>query len=239
MSPVLRAGPVSQARFEALRILGRVESDRAFADITLEHALERAALEPRDAALCTEIVYGTLRWQRHLDWRLAAHLHRPLARLDPWVRALLRLTAYQLLFLDRVVNLVEEGVDVGVRIGALRDSSLTAVRVGQMRRVVCASGDYLRRHGAPRTPNDVRGHRCIRHSGLVTRNEWQFRAGRNRTVSIPINSIVTSFCSTAFALIVGLPAAYALSRARFRFSRRIALWILATRMAPPIAFTIW
>ena len=60
------------------------------------------ALEPRDAALCTEIVYGTLRWQRHLDWRLAAHLHRPLARLDPWVRALLRLTAYQVLFLDRV-----------------------------------------------------------------------------------------------------------------------------------------
>lgn len=53
-----------------------------------------------------------------------------------------------------------------------------------------------------------------------------------------INSILTSFCSTAFALIVGLPAAYALSRARFRSSRRIALWILATRMAPPIAFTI-
>ena len=102
MSPVLRAGPVSQARFEALRILGRVEGDRAFADIALEHALERASLEPRDAALCTEIVYGTLRWQRHLDWRLAAHLHRPLARLDPWVRALLRLTAYQVLFLDRV-----------------------------------------------------------------------------------------------------------------------------------------
>ena len=102
MSPVLRAGPVAQARFEALRILVRVEGDRAFADIALEHALDRAALEPRDAALCTEIVYGTLRWQRHLDWRLAAHLHRPLDRLDPWVRALLRLTAYQILFLDRV-----------------------------------------------------------------------------------------------------------------------------------------
>ena len=102
MSPVLRAGPISQARFEALRILVRVEGDRAFADIALEHALDRAALEPRDAALCTEIVYGTLRWQRHLDWRLGAHLHRPLDRLDPWVRALLRLTAYQVLFLDRV-----------------------------------------------------------------------------------------------------------------------------------------
>ena len=102
MSPVLKAGPVSQARYEALRILIRVEQDKAFADIALEHALEAARLDPRDAALCTEIAYGTLRWRRHLDWRLAPHLKRPLAKLDPWVRALLRLTAYQLLFLDRV-----------------------------------------------------------------------------------------------------------------------------------------
>ena len=102
MSPVLKAGPISHARYQALHILMRVEQDRAFADIALEHALERAKLDPRDAALCTEIVYGTLRWRRHLDWRLAPHLNRPLAKLDPWVRALLRLTTYQLLFLDRV-----------------------------------------------------------------------------------------------------------------------------------------
>jgi 16S rRNA (cytosine967-C5)-methyltransferase len=102
MTGALRAGPISQARFEALRILVRVEQDRAFADIALDHALERAALDPRDAGLCTEIVYGTLRWQRHLDWRLSPYLHRPLARLDPWVRTLLRLTAYQIFFLDRV-----------------------------------------------------------------------------------------------------------------------------------------
>ena len=102
MSPVLRAGPVSQARYEALRILVRVEEDRAFADIVLEHALEHARLEARDAALCTELVYGTLRWRRHLDWRLGPHLNRPLDKLDPWVRSLLRLTAYQLFFLDRV-----------------------------------------------------------------------------------------------------------------------------------------
>ena len=97
MTPVLRAGAVSQARYEALGILVRVEEDKAFADLALEHALD-----PRDAALCTEIVYGTLRWRRHLDWRLAAHLNRPLAKLDPWVRTLLRLTAYQIFFLDRV-----------------------------------------------------------------------------------------------------------------------------------------
>jgi 16S rRNA (cytosine967-C5)-methyltransferase len=95
-------GPVSQARYEALRILVRVEEDRAFADIVLEHALEHARLEARDAGLCTELVYGTLRWRRHLDWRLGPHLNRPLDKLDPWVRSLLRLTAYQLFFLDRV-----------------------------------------------------------------------------------------------------------------------------------------
>ena len=102
MSPVLRAGPVSPARYEALRTLVRVEQDRAFADIALEHALEEAKLDPRDAGLSTEIVYGTLRWRRHLDWRLAPHSRRPLAKLDPWVRNLLRLTAYQIFFLDRV-----------------------------------------------------------------------------------------------------------------------------------------
>ncbi|HTG10862.1 MAG TPA: formyltransferase family protein, partial [Candidatus Eisenbacteria bacterium] len=59
MSPILKAGPVSQARYEALHILVRVERDRAFADILLEHALEHARLEARDAALCTELVYGT------------------------------------------------------------------------------------------------------------------------------------------------------------------------------------
>jgi 16S rRNA (cytosine967-C5)-methyltransferase len=114
VSPVLRAGPVSQARYEALHILVRVERDRAFADIALEHALERAHLDPRDAALCTEIVFGTLRWRRHLDWRLTPHLNRPLAKLDPWVRALLRLTAYQLIFLDRVPRwaAVDEAVSV-------------------------------------------------------------------------------------------------------------------------------
>ena len=114
MTSPLRAGPVSQARYEALGVLVRVERDRAFADRALESALEQTALDPRDAGLCTEIVYGTLRWRRFLDWRLAPHLRRPLAKLDPWVRALLRLTAYQLLLLDRVPDwaAVDEAVSI-------------------------------------------------------------------------------------------------------------------------------
>ncbi len=58
----------------------------------------------------------------------------------------------EILFVDRVVNMVEEGIDVAVRIGHLKDSSLVAIQVGQVRRVVCASPQYLRRHGIPRTP---------------------------------------------------------------------------------------
>jgi DNA-binding transcriptional LysR family regulator len=95
----------------------------------------------------------------------------------------------EMLFVDRVVNMVEEGIDVAVRIGHLRDSSLVAIHVGQVRRVVCASPQYLRRHGIPRTPDDVRAHRCLRHMGLSPRNEWNFRVGR-RATTIPISCAI-------------------------------------------------
>jgi DNA-binding transcriptional LysR family regulator len=95
-----------------------------------------------------------------------------------------------MLFVDRVVNLIEEGVDVGVRIAHLKDSSMVAIPVGRTRRVVCASEKYFRRHGIPKTPDDVRRHICIRHVGLAPRNEWQFRVG-TRHVSVPITSVIT------------------------------------------------
>jgi len=96
----------------------------------------------------------------------------------------------ELLFVDRVVNLIEEGVDVGVRIAQLEDSSMLAIPVGRTRRVVCASEAYLRRHGVPETPNDVRKHVCIRHIGLAPRNEWRFRVA-SRNVVVPISSAIT------------------------------------------------
>ena len=66
-----------------------------------------------------------------------------------------------------------------------------AIRVGEVRRVICASDQYLRQHGAPHAPNEVGKHRCIRHTGLAARSEWHFRVGKNRSVSIPINSVIT------------------------------------------------
>lgn len=74
-------------------------------------------------------------------------------------------------FVDRIVNLVEEGIDVALRIDTLTDSSLTAIRVGAVRRVVVASPAYLAANGAPRTPDEVKDHRAF-GSG---RAPWCFR----------------------------------------------------------------
>ena len=80
-------------------MLERVETDASFADSTLDAELTSRRLEPRDAALATELVYGALRWQGYLDWILAPHSRRRLPSLDPRVRVLLRMTAYQIAFL--------------------------------------------------------------------------------------------------------------------------------------------
>ena len=64
--------------------------------------------------------------------------------------------------LDRVVNLLEEGIDVGIRIGHLQDSSLVALPLGEMRRVVVASPVFLREHGRPAHPNDLLAANCVR-----------------------------------------------------------------------------
>ena len=130
----------------------------------------------------------------------------------------------EMLFVDRVVNMVEEGIDVAVRIGHLKDSSLVAIQVGQVRRVICASPQYLRRHGIPRTPADVRTHRCIRHTGLSPRNEWNFRVGRRR-VTVPITSaiICNEIDSTLNACTTGLGLGMFLSyqTAPYRKSNKI------------------
>jgi len=87
--------------------------------------------------------------------------------------------------LDRVMNLVDEAVDVGVRIGHLPDSSLVGVLVGHVRRVVCASPEYLQRHGTPRSPEEMRKHRRINFTALAPVSEWHFRRGR-RQVSVSL-----------------------------------------------------
>lgn len=103
-----------------------------------------------------------------------------------------------LVLVDRLVNLVDEGFDIAIRIGHLADSSLVATRLGTTRRVICASPEYLRRHGRPRQPRDLKRHNCIRFTALNPGREWTFR-GKGRTESVRVPSNLS--CNIADAVI--------------------------------------
>ncbi len=75
---------------------------------------------------------------------------------------------------DRMVNLVEDGVDLAVRIGHLPDSSLVARHVGEMRRIVVASPDYLRQRGEPDTPEAIASHETIQFGATTASPDWRF-----------------------------------------------------------------
>jgi DNA-binding transcriptional LysR family regulator len=108
-------------------------------------------------------------------------------------------------FLDRVVNLVEEGMDVAVRIGHLPDSSLKALRVGQVRRVLCASPEYLARNGLPLDPADLLRHTVIAASGISPRVEWKFGGpDEPSVVRITPRLTVTSNDAAIAAAVAGL-----------------------------------
>lgn len=82
------------------------------------------------------------------------------------------------LFLDRVVNLLEEGLDVGIRIGELPDSTMRAIGVGYVRRVVCASPAYLKAQGTPKSPADLARHTIIAASPVSPSVDWKFAHGK-------------------------------------------------------------
>jgi DNA-binding transcriptional LysR family regulator len=118
----------------------------------------------------------------------------------------------ELLLTDRVVNLVEEGMDVAIRLGPLVDSSLVAHALGAVRRVVCATPAYLKRHGTPRKPADLARHRCVSFTSLTPGEEWRFRdAGRGTTVKVPIAFACNRHDAALEACISGLGPAVFLS----------------------------
>jgi len=78
------------------------------------------------------------------------------------------------LLVDQIVDLIDEGLDVAVRIARLEDSSLTSARVGAVRRVTCASPAYLKKHGVPRTPRDLLEHRTFVFSAERGAPAWAF-----------------------------------------------------------------
>jgi DNA-binding transcriptional LysR family regulator len=90
----------------------------------------------------------------------------------------------RMMLLDRNVRIVEEGIDVAVRIGPLADSALRTVAIGSVEQAIVASPAYLARHGTPAVPADLGGHRCIAGSGPRASGGWAFGAMGEQIVDI-------------------------------------------------------
>ncbi|MEM1079388.1 MAG: LysR family transcriptional regulator [Pseudomonadota bacterium] len=98
----------------------------------------------------------------------------------------------QVLMVDRIVNMIEEGFDVAVRIGPLPSSGLAAVRVGSVRRIVCGAPAYLDRHGIPRSPSELNSHQIVAAAPVSPVSEWRFGPELQQTVRVRPRLTVSS-----------------------------------------------
>jgi len=110
------------------------------------------------------------------------------------------------LFVDRVVNVVEEGIDVAVRIGELPDSGLTAVKVGSVRHVICGAPAYFKKHDVPTTPIELKNHRVAAATSAWASAEWRFA----RDVRVAIRANLQ--CNTNGAAIAAAVSGWGLTR---------------------------
>jgi DNA-binding transcriptional LysR family regulator len=162
------------------RRVSLTESGRAFyeravqllADLDeAEQEASRAAVVPRGTIkLTTSVNFGV----RHVAPAIAAFLVA-----HPGVR-------FDVSLSDRIVDLVEEGFDLAVRIGAPGSDNVVARKLGETRLVPCASPAYLKAHGAPRVPEDLARHNCLTYEYVAPRSVWSFRdaAGAERSVRV-------------------------------------------------------
>ena len=126
---------------------------------------------------------------------------------------------------DRVINLVEEGVDLAVRIGQLPDSSLVARHVGDMRRIMVASPGYLKSRGEPKRPQDIAAHDAIQSGSAPGQAEWRFVEGGNEVRMDYLPRLVTNTADAAIRYaeagggltrVLAYQAAEALKRGRLK-----------------------
>jgi DNA-binding transcriptional LysR family regulator len=162
-----------------------------------------ADLEEAESAVAQE--HGELRGQLRLALPLSfglRHMCRPISefsRRHPRVDFDLDLN-------DRRVDLIEEGIDVAVRIGHLRDSSLIARKLFEARTVVAASPDYLDRHGSPASPDELGEHRCLVYSNLRDPDRWAYidTDGTRRYVPVGVKMRASSGDFLCAAAVAGL-----------------------------------
>lgn len=110
----------------------------------------------------------------------------------------------RLLLTDRVVDVMDEGIDVAVRVGSLAESGMIATRIGSIRIVVCASPGYLARKQRPRILDDIADHDCIAINGSASPNVWRFvENGRERTIPLRSRLVVNTSEAAVLAAISG------------------------------------
>ncbi len=113
---------------------------------------------------------------------------------------------------DRIVNLLEENIDVAIRIGELHDSSMVAVRIGSIRNVVCASPAYLATRGRPEQPDDLSGHDCVTIDGAASPRGWKFTKGdEDKYVPVKSRLDVSSSEAAILAAVAGVGIARVMS----------------------------
>jgi len=168
------------------RVLNLTETGSSF----YEHSARILAdLEEAEAAVQQEHgeLRGTLRVALPLSFGVR-HMCKPIAaftKLHPKVEFDLNLN-------DRRIDLIEEGVDVALRIGQLQDSSHIARRIFDVRTVVCASPHYLKVHGEPQTPDDLRNHRCLVYSNLTDPGRWGYKDKDGNVVKIEVQPVMSA-----------------------------------------------
>src|SRR5688572_2999426 len=162
------------------RRVSLTESGRAFYErsVQLLADLEEAEQEALRAAV---VPRGTI--------RLTASVNFGVRHLAPAIAEFLAAHAevrFDASLSDRLVDLVEEGFDLAIRIGAPGSENLVARKLGETRLVPCASPGYLAAHGAPQSPEDLARHNCFTYEYVTPRNVWRFRdpAGGERLVRV-------------------------------------------------------
>jgi DNA-binding transcriptional LysR family regulator len=132
----------------------------------------------REAARAAAVPRGTI--------RVTAAVTLGVQHLAPLIAAFLSRhpeVAFDVSLSDRIVDLVEEGFDLGVRVGAVGAASLAARRLGETRLMVGASPDYLAAHGTPQVPADLEGHNCFTYEYVSPRDQWRFRDASGRDIA--------------------------------------------------------
>lgn len=182
-----RAVALTDAGHQHLELGRRLLAD--FATMETHAAAERLAPSGL-LAVAAPVVFGRL----HVQPLVSEFLRR-----QPAVRVRLELA-------DRMVSLIEDGFDVGIRIGALRDSTLKAIRAGHVRRAVYASPAYLAAHAPPEVPADLARHTCIAFTGSMPNpSRWGFGSGRTRVAAAVAPRLVTNLADPAIdAAVAGL-----------------------------------